>query len=158
MRIYTPSLDQVPGIVELWKDQLGLHNRMDPDYYKENSDEVHKEFEEYLKTALQDEKQGVFVAEDNDHLVGFVTFEICTADYLDTKLKQYGSIVELYVLPDERGKGYGKALMGAVEALMKDKGLTYISLECSSFNDNAIKFYEKHGYETRQLFMYKKLA
>lgn len=53
---------------------------------------------------------------------------------------------KLYCLPADQGKGYGKALLGAVETCVLDAGKTTLELNVNRHNRAKI-FYEKMGFE-----------
>lgn len=57
-----------------------------------------------------------------------------------------GWINYLAVKPSEQRKGYGKAIMLAVEALIQEKGCPKINLQVRSTNEAVIAFYASIGY------------
>ena len=90
-------------------------------------------------------QQYMYVAEENEQIVGFITAEV-----LKKKVwynVQLGSINNIFVLEEYRGKGIGKALMKTMMNTLQDVGITNIQLEAYSKNSKAIKFYEKLGFE-----------
>ena len=90
-------------------------------------------------------QQYIYVAEENEQIVGFITAEV-----LKKKVwynVQLGSINNIFVLEEYRGKGIGKALMKTMMNTLQDVGITNIQLEAYSKNSKAIKFYEKLGFE-----------
>ncbi|EAQ98762.1 GNAT family acetyltransferase [Congregibacter litoralis] len=58
-----------------------------------------------------------------------------------------GWINYLAVKPSEQRKGYGQAIMQAVEILLKGKGCPKINLQVRSANESVIAFYSAMGYE-----------
>jgi ribosomal protein S18 acetylase RimI-like enzyme len=57
-----------------------------------------------------------------------------------------GWINYLAVKPSEQRKGYGQAIMFAVEALIKEKGCPKINLQVRTSNEAVIAFYSAIGY------------
>lgn len=57
-----------------------------------------------------------------------------------------GWINYLAVKPSEQRKGYGQAIMRAVEAILKDKGCPKINLQVRTANAAVISFYLAIGY------------
>jgi len=57
-----------------------------------------------------------------------------------------GWINYLAVKPSEQRKGYGQAIMAAVEDLIKRKGCPKINLQVRSANKSVIAFYSAIGY------------
>lgn len=56
----------------------------------------------------------------------------------------FASIEDLYVSPDARGRGAGRALLAAVEERCRARGVSYIEVQTG---DEAAAFYEASGYE-----------
>ena len=99
----------------------------------------------------------ILVAKIEEDIVGFVTFEKAEADYFDTKIKEYGEVIELFVLEKFRKKGIGKKLLTAAEEYFVKIGLNYVELQLSVFNSNAIDFYKYMGYASKQALYFKKI-
>lgn len=57
-----------------------------------------------------------------------------------------GWINYLAVKPSEQRKGYGQAIMSAVEMLIRQKGCPKINLQVRASNEGAIAFYTAIGY------------
>jgi GNAT superfamily N-acetyltransferase len=58
-------------------------------------------------------------------------------------------IDELFVLPSQRGKGVGAALLAIAESEFVRRGCTNVSFQMSSTNDSGRAFYRRHGYVER---------
>jgi len=86
----------------------------------------------------------VFVLETDGLVVGytisFVTFS--------TFRTQPGIWLEdLYVTPEQRGKGFGKALLQNLISLTRDRGYGRLEWSVLDWNEPSIKFYESMGAE-----------
>lgn len=64
-----------------------------------------------------------------------------------------GEIETLAVLPAERGRGTGTALLRAVRERLAASDISEMSLLAISTNEDAIRFYERHGFGTHALWM-----
>jgi GNAT superfamily N-acetyltransferase len=53
----------------------------------------------------------------------------------------------LVVTPDARGDGIGSALLERVREKVRDAGVTHLGLGVVATNDDAIRFYRRHGFE-----------
>jgi ribosomal protein S18 acetylase RimI-like enzyme len=53
---------------------------------------------------------------------------------------------ELYVIPELRGNGLGRALLDAVLELSRERGVSYIALGTSTDDTAAIGLYESAGF------------
>jgi GNAT superfamily N-acetyltransferase len=58
-------------------------------------------------------------------------------------------IDEFFVLPSQRGKGAGSALLRTAESEFAHNGCTNVSLQLSRSNDYARAFYHRKGYTER---------
>ena len=59
-----------------------------------------------------------------------------------------GEISAIYLRHDFIGKGFGHKLFAKTEEALADKGYRSYILDVLSDNSRAVKFYQKHGYET----------
>ena len=64
----------------------------------------------------------------------------------------------LYVLPEHRRRGIGKALMLHAEAWAKDQGDRQIGLQVFQSNQAALNLYDRLGFRTQSLWMVKPLS
>jgi ribosomal protein S18 acetylase RimI-like enzyme len=55
-------------------------------------------------------------------------------------------LAELYVVPDRRGQGLGRALMEAAIAFARERGADYMELNTSEDDVAARKLYERFGF------------
>lgn len=60
-----------------------------------------------------------------------------------------GIVHKLCIAPKYQGKGYGKALMMALELIMQAQGVVKMSFWVKNSNLKVVEFYEKLGFETR---------
>lgn len=64
-------------------------------------------------------------------------------------------IFDVYIEEEHRGKGYGKAMMLALEAKAKRMKLTSLALHVFAYNTVAQHLYESLGYELKSMNMMK---
>ena len=95
-----------------------------------------------------------FVAVEADGIVGFVT--VAERKHFTGVAEAY--VGELAVVEDAEGRGVGRALMGAVEAWARDRGLARISLDTGTANAGARGFYAALGYEETEVRLSKTLT
>jgi GNAT superfamily N-acetyltransferase len=67
-------------------------------------------------------------------------------------------LVEIDIHPEHRGKGYGRALLAAVERESARRGATALGLNVFGPNAAARRLYETSGYQITALQMRKELA
>lgn len=84
----------------------------------------------------------VLLAEEAGEVVGFALF----FHNFSTFLGKPGIYLEdLFVLPDRRGKGHGKALLHALARLAKERGCGRLEWAVLDWNEPAIQFYQSLG-------------
>ncbi|MCC7552543.1 GNAT family N-acetyltransferase [Candidatus Micrarchaeota archaeon] len=107
-----------------------------------------------LKKELQNSKKYYYVLESdaNNQIIGFIKTE---PKYMGPRRRLY--ISSVIIDKREQGKGYGKALMKDIEKKAKEQGFDEITLDVSTENERAVKFYEKLGFETAKYLMRKNL-
>jgi GNAT superfamily N-acetyltransferase len=67
-------------------------------------------------------------------------------------------VTALSVMPDERGRGTGAALMAAAEAWARERGAVTLRLTTAVRRERAHRFYERLGYERTGYRYVKKLG
>lgn len=95
-----------------------------------------EESKQIIAKVLGDSNQFYRLAEKNGEVVGFV--HVLTKD---DGTKQLGAI---YTNPRTLGSGIAQRLMGVADEWIDG---TQTTLEVVSYNDRAIRFYEKHGFK-----------
>lgn len=82
-----------------------------------------------------------WVIEQQDRLVG-------TAAYYPIKRGNNAvEIRKMYLLPEVRGHGLGRFLLGKLESAIAERGFKEIWIETASVLKEAVKLYESSGYE-----------
>ncbi len=91
---------------------------------------------ERLQESMNELNQRTWVLKDDMKIIGY-----CTA----VKNESFNQLVAIYLLPEYHDKGLGK---GLIEASLEWMGSNKdILVEVASYNDRAIKFYEKYGFK-----------
>lgn len=110
--------------------------------YENMSDEVVAD-EALLEEWIFDKKKAevIFAVEDGKE-VGFALF----FHNFSTFLGRAGIYLEdLFVLPEYRGKGYGKALLKQLAAITVERGCGRLEWSCLDWNRPSIEFYLSLG-------------
>ena len=112
--------------------------------------------EELLRVQIFQEKHAevLFVLE-GEREVGFALF----FHNFSTFLGRSGLYLEdLYVLPEYRGKGYGKALLCRLARIAVDRGCGRMEWWCLDWNEPSIQFYRSLGAEPMEDWTVYRLA
>ena len=67
-------------------------------------------------------------------------------------------IFAIEIVPDQRGRGYGRVLLEAAEREVEHRGVRSIALNVFGGNAVARQLYESSGYEVTSVFMRKRLG
>ena len=111
--------------------------------YEKMSDQVVAD-EETLRLWLFEKKSAevIFVLNDFQEEVGFALF----FHNFSTFLGRAGLYLEdLFVLPEHRGRGYGKALLQALARIARERGCGRFEWCCLDWNAPSIAFYKSLG-------------
>ncbi len=95
--------------------------------------------QEELLLPEDEEKRGllIFLAKKEDNLVGKVHLQVNT---------QVGGIYGLGVLPEYRGKGYGRAVLLFAVQEFKRRNVEQVMLQVSAVNPTALGLYQSCGF------------
>ena len=99
---------------------------------------------EALHEALFGQRRAAeaMIAERQGRAVGFALFFTTFSTFL---CKPGLYLEDLFVEPEHRGAGIGKALLGALAALARDRGCGRLEWRVLDWNEPSIRFYESLG-------------
>ena len=110
--------------------------------YEKMSDEVVADENTLEEWIFDKEKAEVIFALEGEKAVGFALF----FHNFSTFLGRAGIYLEdLFVLPEYRGKGYGKALLKKLAAITVERGCGRLEWCCLDWNKPSIDFYLSLG-------------
>lgn len=98
------------------------------------------------ETWLAEPGSFILIAEQAGTPVGYAMVRLRSASPTWSSSERAGEIETLSVLPETRGQGVGTALLDAVRERLKPLGLGELSLHVIAGNDDATRFYERHGF------------
>jgi len=107
------------------------------------SDRYSKHDNDSFERTLNDRGCHIYVAEENDKTIGFVTFSVRNVVRYPKPIAEGD---ELYVKPEYRGKGYGKQLMQHILNKAKELNCQRMFLESHYKHETAHKMYESLGF------------
>ena len=110
--------------------------------YEKRLDEVIAT-EEELEKWIFDKKQAevIFALEDSKE-IGFALFFLSFSTYISNVNLH---LEDLFIDPEYRGKGYGKALLKKLAKIVVDRGYGRFEWTCLSWNKPSIDFYLSLG-------------
>lgn len=144
MRIRRAENGDIKDLVEVYlQGYKGLE-----EYSYTHSEDV----QAYLNWLFRRDVAGIWVAEEDGKIVGFVASDGNWFSKREGKV--VGAIHELVILPEYRNKGIGKALVEKVIEYFKSRGLDTAELWVGDKNTQALEFYKSLGFEERYRFNY----
>ena len=93
------------------------------------------------EAAMFEPPDGVFVVLRDDDGVAIACGGLCRFDETRAELKR------MYVLPDARGRGYGRVVLEELEAEARRLGYAGVVLETGELQVPAVTLYRSAGYE-----------
>lgn len=123
------------------------------------SAEAYNEYIESIRKSLDNESiEQVFIAKDEDKIIGTLQlFKDATKAY---QLKDFDAqepfIRLLAVSPLARHKGVARSLIDETIAYLKSNGRTSVYLHTSKIMADAVRLYERYGFERYTPFDFKK--
>jgi GNAT superfamily N-acetyltransferase len=139
--------DDVPAIYRLVRDLAD---------YERSLDQV-SATEEDLRRSLMADQPAVFahVAEHEGEVVGFALWFV----NFTTWEGSHGIYLEdLYVRPDVRGSGHGRALLAELARICVQRGYPRLSWAVLDWNSPALGFYASLGAATMDAWMVHQLS
>jgi diamine N-acetyltransferase len=150
------TADDYDALCALFGEVDALHRDHLPQIFRKPPGPVREP--EYCRVLLADENVGLFVAEKNASLIAFGHAAIRDAPPLPVFVPRRYAVVEgMGVKAEFRGHGIGRALMHSIAEWASAKGATAIELNVYEFNQEAIAFYQRLGFDTVSRKMGKSL-
>ncbi len=152
MHIRRATADDAELLARLNAPVQQLHYEARPDFYKPPAltAELIADFRERL---LRDDICA-FVAEEEGEPIGYLLAHVTErADNPYSYATRRLVVDQISVNPDQRSKGCGERLMQEAFALAKSPGIETFALGVWAFNERAIAFYQRLGFNVRDLHM-----
>lgn len=144
----------------IYNDMSGLSKRLvlratenkdSEEISRQNALYFNESMEEQEPLDIEGEKRRgfhIFIAELDSKPIGKTHLHIANGE---------GGIFGLGVVPDQRGKGFGRELLIASVEKLKELGADKIFLQVDAENENALSLYKSAGFEETHSMKYYKL-
>lgn len=155
MNIRPAELKDIERVTQLGRQLLDLHATFDKDYYtlEENFNVL---FSEWVKEQITTPQRFVFVAEEENLIVGFIS-GFLKALYPWFRTKSVGHISYLVVDKNFQQRGIGKLLESATISWFKSKNTAYAELYVDEKNIIAHKAWSAYEFLPFKKFLRKKI-
>jgi len=144
MKIREAVTDDLPEMIELWKEFMDFHKVRDPFFTR--SENGHEKWAKFALSNMESDDWIVLVAVDGDKIVGY-----CMASVVDyppvLEIKQHGLIQDITVTKSSRRKGVGTQLYREAERWLLEKGVIRIELNVAATNEISRAFFRYIGFK-----------
>ena len=136
------------NLLKLYIEGFNMHYEKKKDIFVKKTKE---ELKNDLINTLKSTEEIILVIEINNIIIGYVKFKY------NTKATKFIWIDEIVIDNDYKKKGYGKTLITEVTKFAKENNCKRIELNCWSFNEDALRFYEKIGFVQQRIIFEKEV-
>ena len=144
--------EDIPVIVELWKEMMDFHKKRDLFFTRAvNGDEV---FSQFVEKNINSETACVYVAIVGGTIVGYCQGMMEKHPPVLTET-DYGQVLDFAVAADYRRAGIGDRLCRALQDWFVLKGVHRLEVRHSEFNEVASRFWAKMGFKPYLKTLYK---
>ena len=144
--------DDAAEAARLWMRSAEEHTAHDRVY--ETAPGAEKTMRRFLADVANSGYSFLFVAAAGDRTVGFISGELRQGS--PTFLpRTWASVDDVFVEPEYRNRGMGRALLQSVRDWAQERGADGISLQVAAANARGRKFYEDLGF--REISVYQVL-
>lgn len=135
-------LEDVPEIVELWKELMDINKQYDERFTRLEAG--HDEFISFINDHAEDKDCHILVAEADKNIVGYCVALIRPC--IGSHIQRYGHICNLCVSSKYQNKGIGKKLSKETLDWFQQNGISHVEVCVAIENNSAEKFYAKMGF------------
>lgn len=119
---------------------------------EETQANAQKDYDQLLPQGLATPNNFLFTAREGGRRIGMVWLAIT-----DRPSGKSAYIYNIEVEQAQRGKGFGRQLLAAIESKAAEEGANRIGLNVFGYNTAARALYESAGFEVGAIGMYKAL-
>lgn len=120
--------------------------------YLDMSDLISVDVDTLRKALFDDKAARTLIAEVDGKPMGYAMFCYKFSSFSGAQ----GLFLEdLYIAPEHRGKGFGKALIKELFDLASNEGYPFVEWECLTTNVKAQEFYKSIGAKEKGLLLYE---
>jgi len=149
IKIREAKIADLPNLIDLRLKMVNACPDSFLDDYRELSEWTAASWGEWFSRLTDAKNSNLIVADDGKELIGIVGCK----GVKHKRAAHVATLVGVGVLPNCRGKGIGKAMLGKmIDWVKKETKVERLQLTVYADNEVAIKFYEKLGFIKEGLF------
>jgi GNAT superfamily N-acetyltransferase len=144
--------DDAADAARLWVASAEEHTAYDPIYA--TSPDARNTMRRFLADLTSSSQSFLFVAVLEGETIGFISGELREGSPTFHP-RTWASVDDVYVVPEYRSLGVGRALLENVESWARERNASGISLQVAAANGRGRKFYKTLGF--REVSVYEVL-
>ena len=160
LNIHHYNPDDAPFLIEcllaLQAHEVALHDSRMP-----SNRQVCEDYRSEIIATAEANKGGLLLACHAGRRVGFICYWIANEDSLleTADSTRFGYISDLFVVPEQRGRGIAKRLLGEAESRLKaQEPIKRLRICTLAGNRLATSAYEAAGFQAYEITLEKKLG
>ena len=110
----------------------------------------------FLGSQIDEPDAAVLVAEDDGDVIGYAYVAVESYDWMSLR-GPAGVLHDIIVDPERRRRGAGRALLEAVLAFLRERGLEQIVLSTAERNEAAQRFFDGVGFRRTMVELTREL-
>jgi len=135
--------EDVPSIVELWKELMDFHKARDRFFSRSQTGD--KSFADFITGHILNDTSYVLVAEAGKDIIGYC-LAILSKYPPVLEIQEYGLVQAIAITKKYRCKGVGKKLFKKVQTWFSERGIHRIEAPVAKSNKLAREFWAKMGF------------
>lgn len=156
LTIRRATANDYDSMCELFNEVDALHRENLPRIFQQPQGAAREK--DYYLGLIADEDVALLVAQEGTDLVGYAHAIVRDTPVLPVFVpRRYAVVDAVVVRSGSQFHGIGRRLMDEVQLWAIAKGATSLELNVYEFNETAIAFYERLGYQTLSRKMSKEL-
>jgi ribosomal protein S18 acetylase RimI-like enzyme len=148
--------DDLQVLGRLGASLMRAHHGYDPQRFMAPGTHPEAGYARFLGSQLDRPDVAIFVAEDQEEVVGYVYAGIEPISWKELR-DECGYVHDLVVDDTHRRRGLGTALMQAALAWMTERGLPRVVLWTAQPNETAQRLFDRLGFRRTMIEMTKEL-
>ena len=154
VKVEIATVEDAEDIAKIAYQVAKMHDEAMPEYFKTVAED---EQLRNIREMLNDNKITVFKAVVAGKVCGFLFLEMIHRQSKGLMFSKLGYVLNLGVDEVYRGQGIGTALIAFAEKHVREQGGEALDLNVFAFNKDAIRLYERLGYDVIDVSMRKVL-
>jgi ribosomal protein S18 acetylase RimI-like enzyme len=141
----------LPAAARLAGELVRMHHERDPERFF-LPDRVEQGYAWWFERELTRDAAVILVSEQRGTITGYAYGTLEERDW-NLLLDEHGAIHDIYVAADERRRGAGRLLLGAIVAELEARGAKRIVLSTMVDNERAQQVFRQAGFRPTMLEM-----